>query len=186
MTSIRPNEPIIDPTKHIKSRLETQIVVLQNRTYTNTVGFIVARQQDGSRRVLTQANLCIEKGVTQDRWHLDLNRNLDEQIAAMNIDVARVIANGQSLTLFGDALFLDIDMRIKALPVGSKIYIGDCVLQVTPEPHNPCSKFRNRFGNHAFKTCVQLSNDRVRGVYLRVIKGGVIAISDPISISTPE
>lgn len=186
MTSIRPNEPIIDPTKHIKSGLKNQIALLQNRTYTNTVGFIAARQQDGSRMILTQATLCTEKGVVQDRWHLDLNRDMNEQIAAMNIDVARVIANGQSLTLFGDALFLDIDMRIKALPLGSKLCIGNCVLQVTPEAHNPCSKFRSRFGNHAFQICVQLSDDRIRGVYLRVIKGGVIALGDSILISIPE
>ena len=186
MTTIRPNEPPIDPNKHIESGLETQIAALQNQAYTNTVAFIVARQQDGSRTVLTQANMCIEKGLVQDRWHLDPNRDMDEQIAAMNIDIARVIANDQSLTLFGDALFLDIDMRIKALPVGSRLCIGNCVLKVTPEPHNPCSKFRNRFGNHAFKTCVQLSDDRIRGVYLRVIKGGVIAVGDSITISSPE
>ena len=103
----------------------------------------------------------------------------------MNISAARIIANGQSLTLFGDALFLDIDMHINALSVGSKICIGGCVLQVTPEPHNPCSKFRSRFGNHAFKTCVQLSDDRIRGVYLRVVRGGIITIGDSITISCP-
>lgn len=186
MTTIRPNEPIIDPTKHIESGLETQIAALQNQISTNTVGFIVARQTDGSRTVLTQATLCTEKGLVQDRWYLETNRNLDEQIAAMNIDIARIIANGQSLTLFGDALFLDIDMRINALPVGSKLYIGSCIVQVTPEPHNPCSKFRSRFGHHALKTCVQLSDDRIRGVYLRVIKGGVIALGDSITIHSPE
>ena len=50
-------------------------------------------------------------GVVPDRWYLDSKRSLNEQIATMNHQVAKYFANGQSLTLYGDALFLDIDMR---------------------------------------------------------------------------
>ena len=44
-------------------------------------------------------------GVVPDRWYLDPKRSLDEQIATMNHQVAEYFANGQSLTLYGDAIF---------------------------------------------------------------------------------
>ena len=30
-------------------------------------------------------------------------------------------------------------MREDHLPIGSTIHIGQCILQVTPEPHNACA-----------------------------------------------
>ena len=101
----------------------------------------MARNVDGSREVLSSVQLDEVMGVVPDRWYLNPKRSLSEQIAAMNHQVAEVIANGQSLTLFGDGLFLDINMAEEdadwfETPYWSVYSTG------YPEAHNPCSKFR--------------------------------------------
>ena len=148
----------------------------------NRVGYLVARNIDGSREVLSDVKLDKVMGVVPDRWYLDPKRSLNEQIATMNHQVAEYFANGQSLTLYGDALFLDIDMAEEHLPVGATLHIGQCILQVTPEPHNPCAKFRDRFGTPAFVACARNKHLNLRGVYLQVIQGGPVSVEDKITV----
>ena len=183
MYTIRPKEPPIDSSRHLAQEAVDQFVATHHTlTYSNTVGYLVARNNDGSRAVLPDVQLDETKGVVPDRWHLDPKRSLDEQIAAMNHQVAEYLANEQSLTLYGDALFLDIDMAEEHLPVGATLHIGQCVLQVTPEPHNPCAKFRDRFGQPAFVACARNKHLNLRGVYLQVLQGGIVRVGDAIAI----
>lgn len=187
MSIIRPNEPPIDTSKHLtQSEVDAHLAKQDTLHYTNTVAYLVARQTDGSRISPPRVTLDPTLGVIEDRWHLDEHRSLNEQIAAMNSQVALWLANTQSLTLFGDALFLDIDLSESALPVGSRLSIGDCILEVTGEPHLPCSKFRRRFGQLAFKTCLRHKHLNLRGVYLRVLHGGTIALADSITVLPPQ
>ena len=183
MYTIRPKDPPIDSSRHLDQEAVDQFVAIHHTlTYSNTVGHLVARNVDGSRKVLSDVQLDETKGVVPDRWYLDPKRSLDEQIAAMNHQVAKHFANGQSLTLYGDALFLDIDMAEERLPIGLTLHIAGCILQVTPEPHNPCAKFKNRFGQPAFVACARNKHLNLRGVYLRVIQGGLIRIGDEITL----
>ena len=182
----RPNEPDIDPKRHLTTHQVSRMIEQHSALhYSNRVGFLVARQMDGSRRTLQHGTLDLQLGLIEDRWHKEANRNINEQIAAMNHQVAQTIANQQSLTLYGDGLFLDIDMSKKNLPIGSVLHINQCKLQVTVEPHNPCSKFRNRFGHPAFKACATQKHLNLRGVYLTVIHGGIIQIGDLIEVHHP-
>jgi len=179
----RPNEPDIDPKRHLTTHQVSRMIEQHSALhYSNKVGFLVARQMDGSRQILQHGTLDIQLGLIEDRWHKEANRNINEQIAAMNHQVAQTIANQQSLTLYGDGLFLDIDMSEQSLPIGSTIHINTCTLQVTVEPHNPCSKFRNRFGHPAFKACATQKHLNLRGVYLKVIHGGTIQIGELIEV----
>ena len=183
MYTTRPNEPKIDKRRHLDPESVEQFIEnFINSTFTNTVQFLVSRNVDGSRNILTNVQLDEEMGIVSDRWYLDPKRSIGEQIAAMSHQVAETLANGQSLTLFGDGLFLDIDMAEKIVPLGSKLYIGKCILRVTPEPHNPCSKFRDRFGKPAFIACARNKTLNLRGIYLQVITGGFISIGDEITI----
>ena len=183
MYTTRPSEPLIDSSRHLDQDSVDQFVAAHHMlTYSNTVGYLVARNIDGSRNVFTEVQLDKEKGVVPDRWYLDPKRSLDEQIATMNHQVAEYFANGQSLTLYGDALFLDIDMRKDNLPIGSTLHIGQCILQVTPEPHNACAKFRDRFGKPVFVACARNKHLNLRGVYLQVLQGGVVSVGDEIIV----
>jgi len=67
--------------------------------------------------------------------------NGDAQISVMQREVAELIANGQPLTLFGDNLFVEIDLSVRSLPPGSRVRIGTAILEVTPKAHNGCRKF---------------------------------------------
>lgn len=177
----RPNEPTIEPSRHLsETNLQAWLQTLEYQTYSDTVQVLVARNIDGSRQNLHTATMDVALGLAEDRWHLDPFRNPHEQIAAMSYPIALGIANGQPLTLFGDGLFLDMDLA--QLHVGQQMRIGNCVLEVTPEPHNPCSKFRNRFGHPAFRVCVTHKHRHIRGVYLRVVQSGTISIGDPIQL----
>jgi MOSC domain-containing protein YiiM len=102
----------------------------------------------------------------------------------MQFDVAELIANGQPLPLFGDNLFLDLDLSTENLPAGSRVRVGGAILQVTPVPHNGCRKFRGRFGDNAlqFVSKKELRHRNLRGIYMRVLEGGEVGPGDPVEV----
>jgi len=102
----------------------------------------------------------------------------------MQIDVAELIANGQPLVLFGDNLFLSLDLSVDNLPAGSRVLVGAAVLEVTPMPHLGCRKFRGRFGADAlrFVSKAELRHRNLRGVYVRTLEGGELASGDPVEV----
>jgi len=104
----------------------------------------------------------------------------------MQTDVAELIANGQPLTLFGDNLFLDLDLSATNLPPGSLVRIGGATMEVTPKPHNGCQKFRARFGSEAlrFVSKPDLRRRNLRGIYMRVVQRGEVAAGDPVEVIT--
>lgn len=111
------------------------------------------------------------------------------QLAVMQLDVAELIANGQPLALYGDNLFLDLDLSTRNLPLGSRVRAGDVVLEVTPAPHNGCRKFRARFGDEAlrFVSSPSLRSRNLRGIYLRVVAAGEVACGDAVEVlSRPD
>jgi MOSC domain-containing protein YiiM len=102
----------------------------------------------------------------------------------MQADVARLIANGQPLGLFGDSLFLELDLSRENLPTRSRLRIGGATLEVTPKPHNGCTKFRARFGNEAlrFVSDTSLRHRNLRGIYLQVVEAGEIVVGDDVNV----
>jgi MOSC domain-containing protein YiiM len=59
--------------------------------------------------------------------------------------VAELIANGQPLVVFGDNLFVELDLSGKNLPTGTRLRVGGALVEVTPKPHNGCRTFNARF-----------------------------------------
>jgi MOSC domain-containing protein YiiM len=111
---------------------------------------------------------------------------LDEasQLAVMQRDVAELVANGQPLTLFGDNLFLDLDLSTHNLPAGSRLRVGQVLLEVTTLPHNGCVKFRGRFGDNAlrFVSKKELRHRNLRGIYMRVVEAGEVVLGDMVEV----
>jgi len=145
---------------------------------------IVRRHADGIRETLERVSLAAEGGVPGDRWGRKLPVNPDAQLTVMRRDIAEVIANGQPLTTFGDNLFVDLDISAENLPVGTRAWFGDALLEVTPKPHNGCLKFKGRFGQDAleFVQAKPTRSQNYRGIYFRVVESGDAHVGASISV----
>ena len=94
------------------------------------------------------------------------------------------IKPGELQLQFGDCLILDIDLSAGNLPAGSRLRVGSAILEVTPEPHNGCRKFRARFGDDAlrFVSARELRHRNLRGIYMCVAEGGEVKTGDPVDV----
>lgn len=174
-----------DPRTH--HRLETLEARLEELTTPRDVGsvaMIVSRGEKGRRSCLDRVALTIESGIPGDSWGRRPGASLDSQLTAIQSDVAELIANGQPLPLFGDNLYLDLDLSSGNLPTGSRVRAGSVVLEVSPLPHNGCQKFNARFGNDALKFVSKkaLRHRNLRGIYMRVVEGGELAVGDRVEV----
>ena len=111
----------------------------------------MSRREGGVRETPDRALLDVEKGVPGDAWLRKSTRKPDAQISVMRADVAELFANGQDPSLFGDNLLVALDLSRTNLPTGSRLRIGEALLEVTPEPHDGCVKFLQRFGAAALR-----------------------------------
>ena len=92
---------------------------------------IIRRGGGGRREVLDNVRLSPVAGLPGDAWGRKERRTTETQITVMQADVAGLIAGGQPLPLFGDNLFVDLDLSAGNLPAGSRVRVGGAVLQVT-------------------------------------------------------
>ena len=148
------------------------------------VYLVVMKGQGGQRQTPMQVLLAPAAKIPGDDGHDKEDSDGDKQLTIMQRDVADLIANGQPLPLFGDNLFLDLDLSTENLPPGSRVRVGKAILQVTPQPHNGCSKFRGRFGDNAlrFVSKKELRHRNLRGIYMRVIEGGEVCPGDRVEV----
>lgn len=148
------------------------------------VALLVRRGEGGLREKPDRVQLAPDAGLPGDAWGRQREPRPEAQITVMQIDVAELIANGQPLVLFGDNLFLDLDLSAANLPIGSLIKVGGATLEVTPKPHNGCQKFRARFGYDAlrFVSKPDLRHRNLRGIYMRVVQPGEAAPGDPVEV----
>lgn len=144
---------------------------------------IVARRVGGRREAPDRIALTPEGGVEGDAWGRG-DRKVEAQVTVMQAGIAAIIANGQPLELFGDNLFVDLDISSENIPPGTPVQIGGAFLEVTPLPHNGCGKFRARFGEDAWRL-VQSPDTRsrnMRGIHMRVIRAGEVGTGDEVVV----
>jgi MOSC domain-containing protein YiiM len=148
------------------------------------LALIVARGDDGSRATPERSWLTREGGVPGDAWQRDCPEKRDTQITVMRVDVARLFANGQPLSIFGDNLLVDLDLSGANLPAGSRLRVGGALLEVSPEPHTGCLKFRQRVGADALRLTAapRFRAQNLRGIHVSVVEPGEIALGDAIEV----
>lgn len=151
---------------------------------TGRVRLLVARHPGGVRHTLDRVSMTPDSGMPGDSWGRQRRPSPEAQLAVMQFDVAELVANGQPLTLFGDQMFLELDLSDGNLPAGTLLQAGSVRFEVTPMPHNGCRKFRARFGDGALRlvSIRELRHRNLRGVYLRVVEGGDVAVGDEIRV----
>jgi MOSC domain-containing protein YiiM len=148
------------------------------------IALIVRRRADGVRETPQQVRLTCEEGVPGDGWSRRPPQKPEAQLAVMRREVAEQIANGQPLSLFGDNLFVDLDLSAENLPVGTRLRVGEALVEMTAEPHDGCRKFQQRFGADALRLVQDKAtrDQNLRGVYWRVIEPGVARVGGPVQV----
>jgi MOSC domain-containing protein YiiM len=152
-----------------------------------TVTLVVLRTGDGNHETPDRAELDPVKGLVGDRWADKEHDTLGEQITLINATVATLLCGGDKpLHLSGDNFVVDMDLSVESLPVGAQVKLGEALLEVTPDPHTGCKKFRERFGADALRWVNYKPNrsSRLRGVHLRVLEAGAVALGDVIEVVT--
>jgi MOSC domain-containing protein YiiM len=158
-------------------------VVRSSPSDRGSVELIVRRPAEGEREVLDHAHLDTEAGLVGDRWHLGASPNNDAQLTLMNARAADLFAKSRDRwPLAGDQLFVDLDLGVVNLPAGTRLRVGDAVLEVSAVPHTGCAKFRARFGSDALKLVNKSPGRelRLRGMNARVVRPGTVRVGDAI------
>ncbi|WP_334144683.1 MOSC domain-containing protein [Rhabdothermincola sp.] len=155
-----------------------------------TVELLVRRPAVDEREVLDEAQLDVASGLVGDSWSTRTSTRRpegpdpDRQLTLVSARVMELLAGPRDRwPEAGDQLYVDLDLSEANLPPGSRLAIGDALIEITAQPHRGCAKFSRRFGPDA----VRLVNSpigcelRLRGVNARVVRGGAIRRGDTIS-----
>lgn len=145
---------------------------------------IVRRNAPDVHESVPRAMLSADEGLPGDTWGRDPRRRPDTQLTVMRRDIAELLGNGQTVATAGDNLIVDLDLSAGNLPVGSRLRVGTVLLEVTPEPHTGCSKFKQRFGGDAlrFVNSPEGRAHNLRGIYWKVIEAGEVAAGSSIQV----
>lgn len=150
-----------------------------------SVRLLCVRREPGVHETPQQVQVSVESGLHGDRWSLAIDRDPDRQsqVTLMNATVAELVAaDEQPLHEAGDNILVDYDISLDNLPVGSRLRIGEVVLQVSETPHTGCSKFSGRFGQDALRwvNWRHWRGRRLRGVNTSVVSGGLVSVGDEV------
>ena len=183
--------PAVDEHRTADELVAALAEIRQSPAAAGTVELIVRRPAENEREVIEEGVLDLELGLVGDVWKArgssrspDGSANPDAQLTLMNARAARVIAGSEERRpLAGDQLYVDLDLSIDNLPAGTRLAVGDAVIEVTAEPHTGCAKFSARFGSEALKFVNKSPGRelRLRGVNTRVVTPGTVRSGDAIS-----
>ena len=172
-----------------KNQLEAGLdTILQSPKNNRLLAMIVRRPVTEQREVLETAELDVVKGLVGDNWlsrgcpaTKDGAAHPDMQLNIMNVRVTNLVAQKKERwSLAGDQLYVDLDLSDENLPPGTRLAIGNAIIEVTAEPHTGCKKFVERFGLEAMKFVNSGLGKKInlRGINAKVIQSGQIAADD--------
>lgn len=156
-----------------------------------TLELIVRRPGVDERQVLAEGRLTAEDGLVGDHWRARGSRSTpdgsadpDRQLTVMGSRVIDLFAGGDRAAwpLAGDQLYVDLDLSVANLPPGTRLAVGEALVEVTEPPHTGCAKFSARFGSEALRLANAPEGRalRLRGLHVRVVEPGVVRAGDTI------
>jgi MOSC domain-containing protein YiiM len=155
-----------------------------------TVELIVRRPTAAEREVIAEAELDVTRGLVGDNWLTrgskrtkDGSANPEQQLTLMSVRaIAAIEADRERWPLAGDQLFVDFDLSAAHLPAGTRITLGEAVLEISATPHAGCDKFTARFGSDATKwvNTGEGRELRLRGVNAKIIRAGIVRRGDSL------
>jgi hypothetical protein len=162
--------------------------IRQSPQAAGTLALIVRRPAIGEREMLEIGELDLREGLVGDTWRVrpssrttDGSAHPDMQLNVINARLAALVAQDpERWQLAGDQLYVDLDLSLANLPPGTRLALGTAVIEVTPQPHNGCQKFVERFGLDAMKFVNSPVGKelRLRGLNAKVVQPGVIRAGD--------
>lgn len=165
--------------------------VKQSHSEQGTLELIVIRPEVNQREVLSEGMLDVDQGLIGDNWAgrgssetEDGSAHPEMQINIMNSRLAELITQEKSdWKMAGDQLYVDLNLHQDNVPAGTRLSIGEAILEVTAVPHTGCKKFAERFGREALKFISTKEGRRwqLRGINAKVVKGGKVAVGDSVS-----
>ena len=164
--------------------------IRQSPTNAGVLELIVRRPQVETREVLKVGELDLVEGLVGDNWKTrgssltaDGSAHPDMQLNIMNARVIALLAQKKERwSLAGDQLYMDFDLSEENVPPGTRLSLGDAVIEVTDQPHTGCKKFAARFGLDALKFISSPVGKQLqlRGINAKVICSGAIQIGDTV------
>ena len=142
---------------------------------------VVRRPTEDEREVASEARIERGRGVVGDRWISEPKPSPEAEVTLMNARCVALLAGDvDRWPLAGDQLYVDLDLGVENLPPGSRLYVGDVLLEVSAKPHTGCAKFSARFGAEAlrFVNSAEGRAARLRGMNARVVRGGIVRVGD--------
>ena len=175
------------PAETLEAGLETVHAAPKSA---GSLDLIVRRPGVDLRELVSDARLDEVSGLVGDTWqqrgssrNADGTAHPDMQLTVMNSRAIALIAGSRERwPLAGDQLFVDMDLSVTNLPPGSRLRVGEAIIEITAQPHTGCAKFRARFGADA----LALVNSphgrelRLRGANARIVSGGVVRKGDKV------
>ena len=162
-----------------------------------TVEMIVRRPAPDEREILEEGRLTLEDGLVGDHWRARGSRStpdgaadVDRQLTVMGARAVDLLAGGDrdAWPLAGDQLYVELDLGVANLPAGTRLAIGDAIIEVTELAHTGCAKFSARFGSEALRFVNSPDGRalRLRGLNARVVRPGTVRRGDPIRRLPPS
>lgn len=148
------------------------------------VEMIVRRPDEDQREMVESGTLDPEIGLVGDNWADRGASGPETQLTLMSSRVLEAVAVSRDRwPLAGDQIVVDLDLSKVNLPAGSRLAIGDAVVEITETPHTGCAKFAKRFGSEGlrFVNVGDGRERRFRGVYARVVEGGGFSMGDKVT-----
>jgi hypothetical protein len=162
--------------------------VLDAPTSEGPVRLVVRRPARGQREILAEGQLDTEQGLVGDDWvnRPGMNRETPSpyaQVTVMNARAAELVSGDPEPATWarcGDQLYVDLDISESNLPAGTRIAVGEAVLEVQAEPHTGCVQFRSWWGADALRHISTKEGQalRMRGANARVIQSGTVRPGD--------
>jgi hypothetical protein len=164
--------------------------VLASPADAGTLEMIVRRPGVDQREVIEVGELVVGEGLLGDNYlargssaTLDGSAHPEAQLNIMNSRAVDLVAGRDRgrWQLAGDQMFVDLDLSVDNVPTGTRLSVGNALIEVTAKPHTGCAKFRSRFGIDAARWVNADAQQRRRGICAVVVVAGTIRPGDQIT-----